>query len=183
MSTVRKLLIAEYPKYRTHLKALDENSKLLRFGHRVNDEVIDHLCDSIEKDARHHVLFCIENEALDIIAVGHIATGDGMELAFSVHKEYQGQGFGNKLMSRCIRYCRTHGILKGCMVCLSSNAVIKHLCLKNGIHIHTDHGETLADLELDKPNVSTFVDEQVASNLAIFDYMTKRTRLPWTYIG
>ena len=92
MSTVRRLLIQEYPKYRAHLKALDEDSKLLRFGHRVTDEVIDHLCDGIEKDSIHHILFCIENEALDIVAVGHIATKDGMELAFSVFKEYQGQG-------------------------------------------------------------------------------------------
>jgi len=181
MSTVRRLLIAEYPKYRAHLKALDEDSKLLRFGHRVTDEVIDHLCNGIEKDAIHHILFCIENEQLEIVAVGHIATRDGMELAFSVHKAYQGKGLGSKLMTRCIQYCRTHGILKGCMVCLSSNAVIKHLCIKNGIHIHTDHGETMADLELDRPDVSTYVTEQCASNLAMFDYMSKRTMLPWSF--
>jgi GNAT superfamily N-acetyltransferase len=181
MNTVRRLLISEYPKYRAHLKALDEDSKLLRFGHCVTDDVIDHLCDGIEKDAVHHILFCIENADLDIVAVGHIATRDGMELAFSVFKEYQGQGFGNKLMSRCIRYCRTHGILKGCMVCLSSNAVIKHLCLKNGIHIHTDHGETLADLELDRPAVADYVTEQYASNLAVFDYVSKRSLLPWSF--
>ena len=104
MFTVRRLLISEYPKYRVHLKALDEDSKLLRFGHRVTDDVIDHLCDGIEEDAVHHILFCIENKQLDVIAVGHIATRDGMELAFSVFKEYQGQGLGNKLMTRCIRY-------------------------------------------------------------------------------
>jgi GNAT superfamily N-acetyltransferase len=181
MSTVRRLLVPEYPKYREHLKALDEDSKLLRFGHRVTDEVIDKLCDIIEEDSLHHILFCIENENLELVAVGHIATKDGMELAFSVLKEYQKQGFGNKLMTRCIQYCRTHGILKGCMVCLSSNAVIKHLCIKNGIHIHTEYGETMADVELDQPNVTTYVNEQVASNLAVFDYMSKRTRLPWSF--
>ncbi|MEI6420640.1 MAG: GNAT family N-acetyltransferase [Lentisphaerota bacterium] len=181
MFTVRRLLIQEYPKYRTHLKALDKDSKLLRFGHRVSDEVIDHLCDGIEKDTIHHILFCIENKDLDIVAVGHIATRDGMELAFSVFKEYQGQGLGSKLMKRCIQYCRTHGILKGCMVCLSSNSVIKHLCLKNGIHIHTEYGETMADLELDRPDVSTYVTEQYSSNLAMFDYMNKRSILPWSF--
>jgi len=181
MFTVRRLLIQEYPKYRAHLKALDEDSKLLRFGHRVSDEVIDHLCDGIEKDTIHHILFCIENKDLDIVAVGHIATRDGMELAFSVFKEYQGQGLGSKLMKRCIQYCRTRGILKGCMVCLSSNSVIKHLCLKNGIHIHTEYGETMADLELDRPDVSTYVTEQYSSNLAMFDYMNKRSILPWSF--
>ena len=178
---VRRLLVQEYPKYRAHLKTLDETSRLLRFGYQISDEGIDAVCDSVEKDVVHHILFCIENQQLDIIAVGHVATRNGMELAFSVHKDYQGQGLGNRLMSRCIRYCRTHGILKGCMVCLSSNAAIKHLCLKNGIHIHSEHGETLADIELDSPNVSTFVEEQVSTNLAIFDYALKRSLLSWSF--
>jgi len=174
MYTVRRLLVVEYPKYRTHLKALDEDSKLLRFGYRVSDEVIDRLCNDIEADTLHHILFCIENAQLEIVAVGHIATKGGMELAFSVFSEYRGQGMGNKLIKRCIQYCRTHGMLKGCMVCLSSNAIIKHLCIKNNIKIQTEYGETLADITLDHPDFTTYVGEATDSNLAIFDYITKR---------
>ena len=174
MPTVRRLLVVEYPKYRTHLKALDEDSKLLRFGYHVTDEVIDQLCDEVERDSLRHILFCIENDKLEIVAVGHVATRGGMELAFSVFKEYQGQGMGNLLMKRCIQYCRTHGILKGCMVCLANNAVIKHLCIKNNIKIHTECGETLADIELDHPDFKTYVEEATDSNLAVMDYMTKR---------
>jgi GNAT superfamily N-acetyltransferase len=180
MYTVRRLLVIEYPKYRTHLKALDEDSKLLRFGYRVSNEVIDRLCDDIEADTLHHILFCIENEHLDIVAVGHIATRGSMELAFSVFKEYRGQGMGNKLMKRCIQYCRTHGIFKGCMVCLSSNAVIKHLCIKNDIKIHTDHGETLAEIELDHPDFKIYVEQATDNNLAVMDYIGKRF-LPYRF--
>lgn len=183
MSTVRRVMPHEYPKYRAHLKALDGDSKLLRFGYHVADEVIDHLCDGFEKDPLNHILFCIENDRLEFIAVGHIAIEDGMELAFSVLKDYQHQGLGNALMARCIQYCRANSILKGCMVCLSKNAVIKHLCIKHGIHIHTEHGETMADVELDQPNVTTYVNEQVSRNLGIYDYMAKRTRLPWTFLA
>jgi GNAT superfamily N-acetyltransferase len=174
MSTVRRLLVAEYPKYRAHLKALDEDSKLLRFGYNVSDEGIDKMCDGVEADPLHHILFCIENAQLEIVAVGHVATRGEMELAFSVFSEYRGQGMGNKLMKRCIQYCRTHGILKGCMVCLSSNAVIKHLCIKNDIKIHTEYGETLANITLDHPDFTTYVGEATASNLAVMDYMSKR---------
>ena len=39
----------------------------------------------------------------------------------------------------------------------------------------------VADLELDSPAVSDYVTEQYASNLAVFDYMTKRTMLPWSF--
>jgi len=174
MHTVRRLLVVEYPKYRTHLKALDEDSKLLRFGYQVTDDVIDQLCDTVEADSLYHILFCVENAQLEVVAVGHVATQGGMELAFSVLKEYQGQGLGNLLMKRCIQYCRTHGILKGCMVCLTKNAVIKHLCVKNHIKIHSECGETLADIELDHPDFRTYVEEATDSNLAVFDYMSKR---------
>ena len=100
--TVRKLLDYEYSKYREHLKKLDESSRHLRFGYMIKDESIDQLCDDIERDHEHHILFGIENRDLELVAVGHIALDDKMELAFSVLKEYQGQGMGSDLMKRCI---------------------------------------------------------------------------------
>lgn len=165
----------EYPKYRKHLKSLDDSSKHLRFGYMISDEMIDKLCDRFETDTDNNTLFCIEDDQLDFVAVGHIAFQDGeMELAFSVLKEHQGKGMGSLLMKRVIQWCRTHGNLKGCMVCLSSNAAIKHLCLKHGIHIHSEHGETLADIELDHPNITTFITEATDSNMAVIDYLGKR---------
>lgn len=172
--TVRRVLDHEYPKYRTHLKALDRDSKTLRFANPLSDEVIDMLCDKWEQDHAHNVLFCIENNDLDFVAVGHIALYDEMELAFSVLKEHQGHGMGSLLMKRVIQWCRTNCKLKGNMVCLSTNQAIKHLCLKHGIHIHNDHGETMADIELDSPNITTFISEATDSNLAAMDYLGKR---------
>ena len=174
MSAVRRVLVSEYPKYRTHLKSLDADSKYLRFGHHVQDEVIDQLCDQFEADADKNILFCVENDNLDFVAVGHIALQDEMELAFSVLKEYQGQGLGNQLFRRVIQWCRTHNQLKGNMVCLSSNKVVRHLCTKYGIHMVNDHGETLASIELDHPDITTYFTEATDSNLAVMDYMGKR---------
>lgn len=182
MLTVRKVLGHEYKKYRDHLKALDSDSKIMRFAYHVSDEMIDKLCDKWEADHERNILFCVENDKLEFIGIGHIALQDGMELAFSVLKEYRGQGIGDRLMKRCIQYCRTHNILKGCMVCLSSNAVIKHLCLKHGIHIHNEHGETMAEVELDHPSITTFVSEATDSNLAVMDYLGKRMVKPWPFL-
>lgn len=173
-STVRRVLPHEYPKYRKHLKALDEASKYLRFGYHIQDEMIDQLCDRFEAETEKNILFAIENDDLDFIAVAHIAMYDEMELAFSVLKGYQGQGMGNQLMKRSIQWCRTHNMLKGCMVCLSTNSVIRHLCTKYGIHMTNDHGETLADIELDSPNITTYLSEATDSNLAVIDYLGKR---------
>lgn len=174
VATVRRVLAHEYGKYRTHLKAMDSDSKTLRFGYPVSDTVIDQLCDKFEASPSRHILFCIENEQFDFIAVGHIALEGEMELAFSVLKECQGQGLGGKLMKRCIQYCRLHNILHGCMVCLSTNSAIKHLCLKHGIKLFNDHGETLAEIELAYPDFKTYMDEATDRNLAVMDYMSKR---------
>ena len=175
---VRRVLPHEYSKYRKHLKSLDTDSKQLRFGFTVRDEVIDQLCDRFESETEKNILFCIENNDLEFIAVGHIAMHDEMELAFSVLKKYQGKGLGSMLMKRAIQWCRTHNQLKGCMVCLSTNQVIKHLCVKHGIHMTNDHGETMADIELDSPNITTFVSEATDSNLAVMDYLGKRIAKP-----
>jgi len=175
-STVRRVLPHEYSKYRKHLKALDRDSKTLRFANPLTDDVIDQLCDKWEADHEHNILFAIENDDLDFIAVAHIAIDDNhdMELAFSVLKGYQGQGMGNHLMKRAIQWCRTHNFLHGSMVCLSTNRVIKHLCSKYGIHMTSEFGETLADIELDSPNLKTFWTEAADSNLAVMDYWGKR---------
>lgn len=178
-STVRRVLPQEYSKYRTHLKSLDAGSKHLRFGCTMSNEVIDQLCDQFEANTDKNILFCIENEGLEFVAVGHIALQDGMELAFSVLPDYQGHGLGNLLFRRVIQWCRTHNMLKGCMVCLSHNTVIRHLCVKYGIRMKTSHGETLADIELDSPNLDTFVSEATDSNLAVIDYLGKRLVKPF----
>ena len=177
---VRRVLPNEYPKYTAHLLALDADSRYLRFGFNVKDETLLRLCEGFEKNPKQHVLFCIEDYELNFIAIGHVAKGDEMELAFSVLKEYQGQGIGDKLMKRCIRYCRTHKILKGNMVCLSHNKAIKHLCTKNRIHFTNDHGESEANIHLDEPSLNTYINESLAINSGALDYLGKRAKLPWT---
>ena len=184
LPTVRRVLPHEYSKYRQHLKNLDPESRVLRFGYPATDTVIDMLCDKIEQDLDHHILFAVEDNHLNFIGIGHIALDDnGMELAFSVLKDYQGRGLGNSLMHRCIQWCRTHGILKGCMVCLSTNAKIKHLCSKYGIKMVNDRGETLANIELDLPTPGTYIEEATDTNLAVLDWVGKRTLLPWAILA
>ena len=177
-SIVRRVLPHEYGKYKTHLQALDAQSKHLRFGTVLSDSIIEKFCDRL--DPYKHILFCVEDTELNFIGVGHISLENGMELAFSVFKEHQGRGLGSSLMKRCIQWCRTNNILKGCMVCLPHNRVIKHLCSKHGIHLSTEQGETTAAVSLDKPSIDTYVSEGVASNLAIIDYAVKRT---WSLIN
>lgn len=181
-TVVRRVLPHEYSKYRIHLKSLDTESRILRFGHNASDFSIDKLCDEFELNHANHELFCIENKKLEFIAIGHISTCGTMELAFSVLKEFQGKGLGNRLMIRCIQYCRTRRILSGEMMCLAHNRVIRHLCTKHGITMQTSQGETIAAIELPKADLSTYVQEGVDMNIAALDFLSKRASYHLTTI-
>jgi GNAT superfamily N-acetyltransferase len=176
---VRQVLPSEYSKYSVHLKRLDQDSKILRFGAPINDSIIDKLCHRIEQNWQNHILFCIENNDLDFVAMGHIALGNRMELAFSTLKEHQGQGMGSVLIQRCIQYCRAHNILNGHMMCLSQNSVIRHLCSKHGIIMHSESGETTAEIELSEPDINTYVQESIDAGVSTLDYLNKRLWFTW----
>ena len=173
---VYRLRPTEYDRYRTHLLALDEESRYTRFGFHIRDEIIHQLCDKFKSNPRDHKIFVIEDEDLNVVAAGHIALEGGeTELAFSVLKEYRKQGMGSALMSRCIEWCQNRNIKGGCMVCLSTNAAIKKLASKHGVLIN-EGGETLANITIPESNPSSIYSELVDSNLARLDHLGKIQR-------
>lgn len=173
---VYRLQPHEYKRYREHLLALDEASRHNRFGYTIRDEIIVSLCEQWEENPKEHKLFVIENENLDVVAVGHISLQGGeMELAFSVLKEYQQQGMGSSLMKRCIEWCQNRGINTGCMTCLSSNAAVRKLASKHGVLVN-DHGEVMADIKIPESTPASVMHEVVDSNMAKFDHLGKVQR-------
>jgi len=173
---VYRLLPHDYGRYRKHLLALDSASRYLRFGYHINDAMINVLCDKFESNPQTHKLFVIENDELEVVAVGHISLeGEEVELAFSVLKDYQGQGMGSALMKRCIEWCQNRNIKGGCMVCLATNKAVRNMAKKHGILID-EHGETLADITIPAPNPVSVMNEVVDSNLARFDHLGKLQR-------
>ncbi len=166
----------EYDRYRQHLLRLDEESKFLRFGYYIQDDTIHKLCDKFEKNPKHHIIFVIEDNDLNVIGAGHISLeNDELELAFSVEKAYQQQGMGSSLMKRCIEWCQNRGIKGGCMVCLSHNTAIKKLAGKHGILIN-DGGETLADIKIPEMNATSVYNELVDNSLSRVDHLGKLQR-------
>lgn len=177
MPLVRQLTPYEYGLYRSHLMALDPESRQLRFAFPISDESITDLCNRIARNIDKHKIFVVEDKDLNVIGAGHISLEDDkMELAFSVLKDHQGEGVGDLLMKRCIEYCRNRGITEGFMVCLSHNQKIKHLCTKNGIKMHSEYGETYADIELPIGNPLTVMHEAYISNLADFEHFSNMGR-------
>lgn len=173
---VYKLKPSEYSKYIDHLLKLDEASRYTRFGYAARDEHIIQLGNRLSSKASKHKIFVIENENLEVIAAGHISLEDNeVELAFSVLKDYQNLGMGNSLMKRCIEWCQNRNIKKGYMVCLSTNTPIKKLAAKHGI-LHSESGETVADIKIPDADPFSVMHEVVDSHLARIDHIGKLQR-------
>lgn len=180
MHIVRKVLPTEYCKYQSHLKKLDTASRHLRFTGSISDVGIDVFCNTVTANPDKHVLFAIENSQLEFVAVGHIAMGSSVELAFSVLPEHQGTGMGSALFTSVIRYCRIRNWLSGHMMCLPSNSAIRHLCTKYGIKMHNDSGDIIGTIDLPKPDLPLYIEETTNYNLSMMDFMAKRTMISWS---
>jgi GNAT superfamily N-acetyltransferase len=172
MNIIRRVLPHEFHKYATHLISLDNESKRSRFTGGISDSLIEKMIQKM--DPKDHVLFCIEDINLDFIAVAHIALGPEVEFAFSVLKPYQNKGIGMALMKKAIRYCKTHGYLTGYMSCYQSNHAVKKLCNKLKIKMSSEEGETIAVLNLSKPNMGTYLDEGFDYIFGEIDFFAKR---------
>lgn len=175
--TIYKLPKGEFHRYRTHLLSLDEESRYMRFGFFIKNEMINELCNKWELDSNNHQIFAIENDNLEVVGVAHISLeSDPAELAFSVFKECQGKGMGDALMARAIEYCQNHGIKHGCMVCLGTNDKIKRLARKHDILVKTEDGDSHGEIEIPDPTPVSYWKEYVQDSVAKMDHIGKAQR-------
>lgn len=175
--TIYRLPAGEFYRYRTHLLSLDEESRYMRFGFHIKNETINQLCEKWELSADKHKVFVIENDNMEVVAVGHVSLEDDIpELAFSVFKECQGRGMGDALMKRTIEYCQNRGIKLGCMVCLMSNDKIKRLARKHGIMVKTQDGDTHGAIEIPSPTPVSVWHEYMEDSFGRLDHLGKVQR-------
>ena len=174
---IYKLPKNEFHRYRTHLLSLDEESRYMRFGFHIKNDTINELCSKWELNPDDHKIFAIENDNLEVVAVAHLSLEDDIpELAFSVFKEYQGQGMGDALMKRAIEYCQNRGIKHGCMVCLGTNDKIKNLARKNQVLVVTEQGDSHGEIEIPSPTPISYWKEYVEDNLGTISHLGKAQR-------
>lgn len=175
--TIYKLPKNEFHRYKTHLQALDTDSKYMRFGFHANDETIESLCAKWQENWYKHKVFVIENDDLEVVGVAHVSLEDEVpELAFSVLKNAQQQGMGDALMKRAIEYCQNKGIKHGCMVCLASNSKIKSLARKNNVLVTSEDGDSYGEVEIPDPTPVSYWKEYVEDNIGTLSHLGKAQR-------
>lgn len=177
---VRQLTAADQKRLLAHFVALDDDDRVLRFGQRTTDAVIENYVRGI--DFVNDAVFGVFDNRLRLIGVGHLAylpvrdenEPRTAEFGLSVSSEARGTGVGSALFSRAAMRSRNAGVGTLYMHCLSHNATMMHIARKAGMDIHRDYGEADAYLTLPPADSASILGEMFQEQAAVFDYALKR---------
>lgn len=157
----------------THLLALDENSRRLRFGMDIPDKAVVDYVDKIHWDE--DGLYGIYNHQIELVGFTHAARcNDMVEFGVSVLPKYRGRGYGTELFIKAALFARNHYINKMFMHCLRENAPMLKIARKYGMRLVTESGEVDAYLEMPPLDQSSLAEDLIREELGAFDLAVKQ---------
>ena len=157
-STTVRLSGSDRPSLRRHFTALGDNDRRLRFGARLSDEGIASYVEGL--DFERDGLFAVQDEALELLAVVHVAIeGESAELGLSVVERARAQGLGTVLFRRAVTFLRNRGTPEVFVHCLSENGAMMHLARKSGMRIVYAGGESDGRLAIEPATADSFINE------------------------
>ena len=177
MVPIRSLGANHRERIATHLQALDEHDRYLRFGYMANDKQIQRYVDSLnfERDE----IFGIYNRKLELLAMAHLAYAPDKscescaEFGVSVNKSARGRGYGARLFDRAAMHARNDGVNLMFIHALSKNTAMLKIARNAGATVERDGSEAEAYLRLTPPTFDSHMTEMVEEQLAQADYRIK----------
>ncbi|WP_422393389.1 GNAT family N-acetyltransferase [Mycetohabitans endofungorum] len=175
---VRELSSRDRARLHAHFLSLSDDDRLLRFGQRIPDHLIEHYVEGI--DFSRDTVFGVFDDNLELVGVGHLAylpdNGDKRtaEFGVSVLECARGHGIGTQLFERAAMRGRNTRVTTLYMHCLSRNLTMMHIARKAGMKIEYAHGEADAYLTLPPADPSSIMAELLQEQAAMFDYAMKR---------
>ena len=164
----------------THLTALDERSRYLRFGYAATDAQIHRYVDMI--DFEQDEIFGIFNRRLELIALAHLAHRDGdpsrgreasSEFGVSVLPQARGRGFGRRLFEHAMLHARNRGVQTIFIHALSENTAMLRIAKGAGAIVERAGSESQAWLRLPPDSFASHLDEMIGERAAELDYQWK----------
>jgi GNAT superfamily N-acetyltransferase len=164
----------------THLTALDERSRYLRFGYAATDAQIHRYVDMI--DFEQDEVFGIFNRRLELIALAHLAHRDAdpsrgraasSEFGVSVLPKARGRGFGRRLFEHAILHARNRGVETIFIHALSENTAMLRIAKGAGAILERAGPESEAWLKLPPDSFASHLDEVIGERAAELDYQWK----------
>ena len=160
--SIRKLWAADVPAFRDHLLRLDPATRRNRFGMAAGDEFITRYAESsFTLDTLIHGVF-VDGR---LVAVGELrmlgTSRIDAEAAFSVETEYQGRGFGSRLMKSVVLAARNRRVRRVYMNCLASNSHMQHLARRAGAELEYEGGDVVGLVVPETPSPVSYLREAV----------------------
>jgi RimJ/RimL family protein N-acetyltransferase len=157
-STTVRLREPDRAALQRHFLSLGSEDRRLRFGAPLPDASIEGYVAKL--DFERDGLFAVQDEALELVAVVHVAITEGSaEFGLSVLPSARGRGLGYLLFRRGVTFLRNRGISQVFVHCLTENGAMMHLARKSGMRIVNAGGETDAHLKLEPATPNSFMDE------------------------
>ncbi len=185
---VRSLSSSHRPRIATHLLALNDQDRYLRFGHVASDEQIGRYADLLDFDRDE--IFGVFNRRLEIVAMAHLAylgsagdagTADGgprsAEFGVSVGAAARGRGIGSRLFDHACLHARNRGIDTLLIHALSENTPMLRIARNAGARVERSGSDSSAVLKLPPEDIASNVEEWVEDGVARLDYSIKRSAL------
>ena len=174
---IRSLGPSHRERIATHLLALDEHDRFLRFGYAARDEQIQRYV--LQLDFERDEIFGIYNRKLEMIAMAHLAfareatTSAQAEFGVSVLAKARGRGYGSRLFERAVMHARNEGVDLLLIHALSENTAMLKIARNAGASLERAGSETDAYLRLPPATLDSRVSELVEEQLAKTDFRLK----------
>ena len=150
---IRSLASRHRPRILSHLLALSERDRYLRFGYAASDAQISRYVDQL--DFEHDEVFGIFNRRLELVAMAHLAyltpgpsPRRAAEFGVSVAHAARGRGYGDRLFDHAALHARNRGIDSLLVHALSENTAMLRICRNAGARIERDGPESQAWVKL-----------------------------------
>jgi GNAT superfamily N-acetyltransferase len=174
---IRSIGPSERERVASHLIALEEHDRYLRFGYAASDEQIHRYVAGL--DFERDDIFGIYNRKLELIAMAHLAfsvdpqSASCAEFGVSVLPHARGRGYGARLFDRAVMHSRNQGVTMIYIHALSENTNMLKIVRKAGASVVRDGSESEAHLTLPPATLDTHVSEMVENRFADVDYVVK----------
>ncbi len=174
---IRSIGPSERERVASHLIALVEHDRYLRFGYAASDEQIHRYVTGL--DFERDDIFGIYNRKLELIAMAHLAfsvdpqRASCAEFGVSVLPHARGRGYGARLFDRAVMHSRNQGVTMIYIHALTENTNMLKIVRKAGASVVRDGSESEAHLTLPPATLDTHVSEIVENQFAEVDYVVK----------
>ena len=163
---------------RDHLLALDEDDRLLRFGHITGDDRIRHYAEQMDFDADE--IFGIFDRRLRLVAMVHLAFGASSEspdasaeFGISVLPQARGRGMGALLFEHAVTLARNRGVGTMIIHMARDNQAMLAIVRRAGAGLSFEGADAVATLRLVADTLGSQLQEMLGHQTAEIDYRLK----------